>query len=228
MAITSGYYERLKNDGEDLPKRPSLFHYFLESTKLPSEAAWIISSKGKLDILAQTRDKDYQKIKPKTFCGIDGKGGGYANDDRTEPYIEQILFQKHPRLVLINLLEVDVNGHAKNWEGYLNGIRKTDAYASRLWSLIQNDSIYKDKTTLFITNDHGRHLDNKKSGFAEHGDGCEGYRHISLLALGPDFEKGKIVQEKYEMIDIAPTIAKMLNFEMPTAKGKPIYDLLKP
>jgi phosphopentomutase len=94
--------------------------------------------------------------------------------------------------------------------------------------MIQSNPILKDKTTLFITNDHGRHLDGKKTGFVSHGDNCSGCRHISLLALGPDIEKGKKVDTEAELIDISKTISKMMHFEMPTSNGRFLNELFIP
>lgn len=83
----------------------------------------------------------------------------------------------------------------------------------------------KDRTTLFITNDHGRHLDGHKNGFINHGDGCEGCRHIALLAMGPDFKKDVVIGNQGEMIDISKTISRMMGFDMPTSKGRLLNEL---
>jgi arylsulfatase A-like enzyme len=86
--------------------------------------------------------------------------------------------------------------------------------------------VYRNKTTLFITNDHGRHLDGVKNGFVNHGDNCEGCRRIYLVAIGPDFKANTVVKHPYELIDISKTIAHMLNFSIPTSEGKVIKELV--
>jgi phosphopentomutase len=91
--------------------------------------------------------------------------------------------------------------------------------------MIQADPLYKDKTTLIITNDHGRHIDNVADGFVSHGDGCDGCRHIEFLAVGPDFKKGIGFDIPYEQTDISQTVAKLLNFKMDYGKGKLITDI---
>ncbi len=96
---------------------------------------------------------------------------------------------------------------------------------NQIWQTIQSDPEMKDQTTLLITNDHGRHLDGRKDGFVSHGDKCEGCRHISLLALGPDFQKDLIINTPAEMIDISATIAEMLGFLMPTSRGRVLTEL---
>jgi hypothetical protein len=227
-AIATGVYQRLKNNGEELPKNPSMFQYFLKEKGLDSTNAWVIASKGKLNVLGNTGDRKWKNVHtPSLYCGVNGAGMGYAGDNDTWKAAQNILTKYHPKLVLINLLEVDVKGHQNKWEEYLVALKNTDQKALELWNFIQSDSIYKDKTTLFITNDHGRHPDGHKDGFVSHGDNCEGCRSIYLIALGPDFKKNVQLPNAYEQLDISKTIAQMLNFEFPVSKGEVMWDLFK-
>ncbi len=225
-AISTGRYHRLSNDGTQLPKYPSMFQQFLAQKNLPAEQAWIIASKGKLNVIGQTRDKKWKdKHLPMTYCGPGGNNAGYGYDAETYEKSIEILKKHHPKLVLINMLDVDSWAHANNWERYIKGIRDTDKLAYDMWNFIQSDSVYKDKTAMFITNDHGRHLDGVKNGFVSHGGGCEGCRRMTLIALGPDFKQNYLCTKQYEQIDISATIAKILEFEVPHSKGKFMSDL---
>ncbi len=225
-AITTGVYQRINNSGLELPNNPSYFQFFLKEKGYDSTKAWVIASKGKLDILTNTKSNNWKNLnRPSAYCGVGGKGLGYAEDQNTWSAAKSILTKHHPYLALINVLEVDVQGHASNWEGYLEGIRKTDKIAYELWDFIQHDSIYKDKTALFITNDHGRHKKGHKSGFINHGDCCEGCRSIYLLALGPDFKNNKRIDDRYEQIDISKTIAVIMGFQDPISKGEFMVNL---
>jgi arylsulfatase A-like enzyme len=125
----------------------------------------------------------------------------------------------HPHAVIVNCAETDILGHANKWEQYLSAIREVDSLIWVLWKYIQSDSIYKNTTTLFVTNDHGRH-DNEHGGFKSHGDSCEGCRHIMLLALGPQFKRGAEIMEAACQIDIAPTAAELLDITFPTVPGR--------
>ncbi len=226
-AITTGRYQRVENSGLEAPKYPSIFQYYMRYQKRNYNDAWIITSKGKLDILANSTHKDWRNNNlARTWCGPEGEGYGYGNDPYTMQVVDSVIRNFHPRLMLVNLLDVDVHGHAKNWDGYIKGIRTTDQQALDLWNMIQKDSIYRDKTALFITNDHGRHCDGHKDGFVSHGGGCSCCRKISLVALGPDFQKGKVVSDPYELIDITATSAKILGLNMPLSKGQFIRPLL--
>ena len=145
----------------------------------------------------------------------------YGPDRETMVKVKETLSSATPpHLMLVNLLGVDVNGHGNDWKKYLDNIKYTDAYALEIWNGIQANPLLKDKTTLFITNDHGRHTEGHKNGFVNHGDGCDGCRHISLLVLGPDIPKNREINTEAEMIDIPVTIAKMMRLDFPTAKGR--------
>ena len=130
-------------------------------------------------------------------------------------------------MVLINFQEPDHSGHAMDWKGYLEGLKKSDEYAFRIWEFLNTNENYKGTTTVFITNDHGRHLPGHKDGFISHGDECEGCKHINLFASGPDFKKGIITNAKRGQIDIPATIIELLHLNLPTAKGNLLEELFE-
>lgn len=225
-AITTGYYQSISNAGEQLPKKPSIFQYFLKASGVPKTDAWIISSKGKLEILANTKDKHWwNEYTPMSYCGENGNSVCYTGDELTWEFIDTLYKNYPPKLSLINLLSVDVAAHQNDWYGYVDAIKYCDRKALALWELIQSNPMTKDQTTLFITNDHGRHLDGIKDGFISHGDGCEGCRHIMLLAMGPDFKENVTIDKPAEMIDISKTIGELLHFQVPTSNGRVLTEL---
>lgn len=225
-AITTGIYQSIDNGGKQLPKNPSMFQYFLKEKKVDKTQAWVISSKGKLQVLANTKHKKWwNQFTPSVWCGLNGNGADYGSDAKTWEKIQEIFNNHAPTLSLINLLEVDVKGHQNDWEGYKKALVKTDEIAYKFWNFIQSHPKMKDKTTLFITNDHGRHLDGVKDAFVSHGDKCMGCKHIYLLAMGPDFQKNKVIEKEGELIDISKTISYMLNFSMPTTKGRILEEM---
>ncbi|WP_197464034.1 alkaline phosphatase family protein [Rufibacter sp. DG15C] len=225
VALTTGNYQYLSNNGSQIPNHPSVFHYYLQHTKEPATQAWIITSKDKLEILAKTESTEpAAQFAPSTNCGNNGLGTGYREDAVTLRKAKEILTMHHPKLVLINLKEPDSQAHAEQWVGYLKAIRQSDTYAYDLWKWLQQDSVYKNNTTLIITNDHGRHNGN---GYNEHGDLCEGCRHISLLMLGPDVKQGFTPTIARSQVDVAATIAELLNFPIPKRDGEPMLELLR-
>ncbi len=227
-AITTGVYQSISNGGKQLPKNPNIFQYYLKEKGRDKTDAYIISSKGKLEVLANTKNKKWwNSYMPMTYCGVKGQSTEYSPDPPTMNKVYETLGENPPHLMLINLLAVDSYGHSNNWPQYLASIRKCDSYADELWGFIQNHPKLKDKTALLITNDHGRHLDGHKDGFVNHGDKCEGCKHISLLALGPDFKRNQVISTEGELIDISKTISHILKFQMPSSRGRILNELFQ-
>lgn len=228
-AIINGRYENINNGIPEYPQYPSLMQCWLQNNGEDSTAAWILASKDKLVALADCKDETWAgKHRPSTDCGIDGAGygSGYRNDQETFDRSIEVLNTYHPNLMLINFKEPDVSGHANNWINYVKGIEDTDRYVGELWNYIRHSSHYKDKTALVVTNDHGRHLDGVADGFKSHGDDCEGCRHINFFAAGPDFKQGYVSDQPREIIDIAATLAKILQVELPYNEGEVMEELL--
>jgi predicted AlkP superfamily pyrophosphatase or phosphodiesterase len=227
-AITTGFYQEIDNHGKELPAHAGIFQRYLAASAAPATDAWLVTSKDKLDILADTTDPAWAgKHRPSTDCGKDGKGGGsgYRDDPDTVTRVLAVLDEHHPHLMLVNLRDPDSRGHANDWPGYLQGIRDTDAGVGRIWDHLQADATYAGRTVLFVTNDHGRHPDGHKDGFVNHGDDCPGCHKIELLAMGPGFAPGAVVAEHHHQIDIAVTVARILGFELPGSAGRVLGEI---
>lgn len=133
----------------------------------------------------------------------------------------------HPQLAVIYLADVDAAGHSGNWNNYTRKITIADSIVGMIWDFIQTDSIYQNKTTMLVTNDHGRHLDGILNGFVSHGDGCWGCRRIQLLAIGSGVRKG-ISNIKRKITDITKTIGALLNYNSIFSTGEAMSEILKP
>ena len=140
--------------------------------------------------------------------------------------ILKILPEQKPHLVLINFKEPDFQGHAKNYFKYILGIQSTDELAAKLWTWIQSQWFTGSWTALFITNDHGRHAEGHLNGYVSHGDDCPSCHHIALLAMGPDFKKGAVIDTHRGQIDVAETAAEILGVKLPASKGTLLTELL--
>lgn len=138
-----------------------------------------------------------------------------------------VLATYRPKFSVIYLADVDAAGHSGNWQNYIRKIQIADSIVGLLWDFIQSDPILKNRTTLFVTNDHGRHLDDVSSGFVSHGDGCWGCRRIQLLALGSTIKKG-ISKIKRKITDITPTFGSILNYNSIFSTGSSMNEILKP
>ncbi len=135
---------------------------------------------------------------------------------------EQIISTLAPHFLLMYLADVDHEGHSGDWDAYTESISTADFLVGELWDVLQADSAYAGKTTMLVTNDHGRH----DYDFRGHGDDCEGCRHIQLLAVGPDIQSGLQSDVSRTIPDIAPTIGELLGFTTPQATGEVMLELL--
>ncbi len=222
--ITTGTYQNIPNDGKELPSQPGLFQQFLKISKKPSSACWLITSKDKLFILGNSSSSDWMdKYPPSMRCGQNGDGtGGYCDDSITHSFVLEKLTNDHPSIMLVNYKDPDSMGHANNWEGYLAAIDQVDGYVNEIWQAVQSDAVLKETTTLFIVNDHGRHT----TDFTSHGDACEGCTHVMFIALGSGIRTNYGNGITHEQIDLAPTVAMLLKFPMPTVQGHVMKDIL--
>ncbi len=226
VALTTGKYQRIKNNGEVLPRKPSIFQYYLKETGKPKKSAYVVTSKDKLAVLTNCKDKKFHdQFRPAQDCGINGLSSGYRADRLTHARVLEILEEDQPNLMLVNFQYPDSWGHAGNRERYLEGIEEVDNYIYSIFNYIDTNEHYKGKTTIFVTNDHGRHLDGHKNGYVSHGDGCEGCRHINFFAFGPDFKSGVVMNAGRDQIDIPVTIAYLLGFDLPCSKGEVMEEL---
>lgn len=224
--IACGAYQDILNDGTELPYLPTIFQYYRQQLAAPSNSAWVITSKDKLVILANSSASGWNNLyQPKFNCGVNGLGGGgYREDYLTHAVALAALTNDRPAIMLINYKGPDSMGHANNWGGYLAAIKEVDGYAADLWATAQADPVLKDTTIIFITNDHGRHT----SDFTSHGDACEGCRHLLCVVVGPGFKTNQISGVRGTQPDIAKTAADLLGIALPTATGRVMQELYQP
>ncbi len=219
--LSRGIYEKMENTGKEYPEYPSYLQHWLYQTQNNPNKAWIIGSKTKLHILGNCTNSDWSNS---YLPAIDSKN---RDDDETINKVREIVDLHHPNLIFINLRGPDFGGHARNWELYRAGIKQTDSLLNEIYNLINSDTVYAGKTTLIMTNDHGRHLDGIQDGFINHGDLCEGCRHINFFAWGPDFKTGELLNTPRQQIDIVPTVCYLMGFKMNQSQGKVMTELFK-
>ncbi len=75
---------------------------------------------------------------------------------------------RKPKVLYISYGETDEWAHAGHYRSYLDAAHQVDAWINQIWTFVQSDPQYKNKTTLLITVDHGRG-DIKKEEWTSHG-----------------------------------------------------------
>ncbi|MBI5369451.1 MAG: twin-arginine translocation signal domain-containing protein [Planctomycetes bacterium] len=112
-----------------------------------------------------------------------------------------------------------------SFNGYVDVIRRNDDEIGKLYDAIQADPDLKDKTAIFVMPEFGRDKDLNQRNGLDHGDSSEDLTKISLIAIGPDFKKGKTIETKYESIDICPTMAHLFGVKPELSRAKVMTDV---
>lgn len=118
----------------------------------------------------------------------------------------------HPAVVFMGFDDTDARAHAGEYDRYLEAAHRFDNWMATLWQYIQQDSVYRNQTTLLITTDHGRGTGRK---WRDHNRLVQGSDAIWLAAIGPDtpalgeVSGGKRVYQA----QVAQTIAGLLGYD---------------
>lgn len=215
-SILTGKYQYISNDGLERPHTPTIFEYYRKEKDAPIEDCYVVLGKDKLDILGHSDHPDYSCP---YRASVKYSNSEYDDKITLDNFIS-VIKSFRPHLVIVNFAQTDHAGHSGVWSDYINSIRNADSLIYELWNTLQSDTSYNGRTTMIITGDHGRHLDNIKDGFKSHGDSCEGCRHVITMILGPDTPRGYVDSSKITQIDIAPTIGRLLKFVPVYSEGK--------
>ena len=225
-ALTTGEYQAINNTGAEYPKNPGIFQHYIKKHPEEKDLVWLITSKDKLQVLSDCKDSKWKgKFIASTDCGINGLGTGYRHDSITFQRVMYALKVRKPKVLFINFREPDFSGHKGDWNGYIRGIQQTDSMVHEIWKFIENDPTYKDQTTMFVTNDHGRHSNGVSDGYISHGCTCEGCKRIHLWSFGPDFKQGVFLSQPAELIDVNATIGELLQLHTLKSTGRVLTEL---
>lgn len=97
-----------------------------------------------------------------------------------------------PKVLYIAYGETDEWAHGRKYRSYLDAANQVDAWIKQIWDYVQSDPQYRNKTSLFISTDHGRG-DKTKSEWTSHGSDVGGADEIWFAVMGPGIKaKGEI------------------------------------
>ncbi|MEY3436236.1 MAG: hypothetical protein RL335_692 [Bacteroidota bacterium] len=116
-----------------------------------------------------------------------------------------------PKVLYISYGETDEWAHHGYYRSYLDAAHQVDQWVNNIWSFVQHDPVYRNKTALIFTTDHGRG-DIKKTQWTDHGQSVADASEIWLAIMAPGLTgKGEIkVKEQWYQKQIAQTIASIL------------------
>jgi arylsulfatase A-like enzyme len=66
----------------------------------------------------------------------------------------------------------------------------------------------------------GRDRDLNSRRGLDHGDGSDELNYVGGLAWGPDFARGRVVQDAVQTVDVTPTICGLFGTRAQRSKGK--------
>jgi len=152
--------------------------------------------------------------------------GGECLDVFTHYGAMEYLKTKKPSVLYIAYGETDEWAHSGQYRSYLDAAQQVDKWIKEIWNFIQTDPKYKNKTTLFITTDHGRGDINKKE-WTDHGSKTAGSNEIWFAVIGPDIDaRGEMKENiQYYQQQFAQTFAMLLGYQFKAAH--PIADEIK-
>jgi hypothetical protein len=140
--------------------------------------------------------------------------------------LDAVLDAHPPRLTLVNLHQVDRDGHHGGEDDYKDDVQEIDGLVASFWNRLQaRHPEYVANLLLIVTADHGRHRNDEPDSWHNHGDACDGCREVPLLLLGVA-HPGEELTHTVSNLDLAPTIAAHLGFDLPWGEGLPLDDVV--
>ena len=123
----------------------------------------------------------------------------------------EYLKEKKPRVLYIAYGETDEWAHAGRYKDYLDAAKNVDTWIGDIWNYIQSDPVYKDKTAILITSDHGRG-DAIKEQWTGHGSRVEGSNELWFAVIGAGIPAKGEVSTSIQLYQkqFAQTIASLL------------------
>lgn len=104
---------------------------------------------------------------------------------------------------------IDYIGHEKGWcgEDYQNQIKEIDQYIRKIITNLQEKGLLEN-TYILLTSDHGASV-----GAYNHGEQNDENLLIPFFAMGPEIKKNHEIVNSVYLIDIAPTVVKMMSLK---------------
>jgi hypothetical protein len=138
------------------------------------------------------------------------------------------LARQRPRVVYIALDETDDWAHARRYDRVLETLHRTDEWLQELWTALDANPRYRDRTALLITTDHGRGRTAKD--WHDHGSKVEGAQDVwQAYAVPGVTRRGEWRDGTLRQSQVASTLARWLGADFNAARpdaAPPIADVL--
>jgi Metalloenzyme superfamily len=142
----------------------------------------------------------------------------------------EYLKKNKPKVLYISYGETDEWAHAGHYKSYLEAAHQFDDWLHDIWNYVQSDPQYKNKTSLFITVDHGRG-DLNKDQWTDHGSNIPDAHEIWFAVMGPDTPARGELKNGMQLYQkqFAQTIASMLGLHFTASHpvAEPISSVIR-
>ena len=124
-----------------------------------------------------------------------------------------------PRLMMVNFQDPDyVHWGIKSH--YTRGVTIVDEGLRRIHEATEADEFYRGRTAFVVVPDCGRDTNPMVPCPFQHHFNSRSAHEIFALAVGPGFDRGKVVDKRVGQNAVAATVAGLMDFPMPfAAKG---------
>lgn len=123
------------------------------------------------------------------------------------------LRQQRPKVLYIAYGDTDEFAHHAHYKFYIEAIRQFDAFIAAVWTWVQRQPEYRNRTTLLITTDHGRgHTD--QAPWTDHGQAVPGASQTWFMLAGPRVKPGGEIKTpgSFRAEQFAQTVARLTGF----------------
>lgn len=173
------------------------------------------------DAESQARVEEY--ILGELSRGTSDITGAAAGDRKALRLARNLLSLFKPKVIGVVLQNADT-AHG-SFNGYVEVIRRNDAAIGELMEAIREDDELRETTAVFVLPEFGRDQDLNARRGLDHGDGSDDLRYVSGVAWGPDFRRGKVVEEDQRVSDITTTVCELFGAEAKYARGRSLRGL---
>lgn len=225
--IFTGYYDSAVNSN-DYPDNPNsnVLEFINKQPDFQGEVVTFSSWDAVARILNRNRNKMLvnvyrENVEGKSLSSLqkeanlwqhtlpDVFGKGERLDAATYALAKAYLIANHPRILYIDLGDNDDFAHAGEYGDYLDAAHYADAMFKDIWTTLQEDPFYKDKTDLLIFPDHGRGIG---PDWTSHGSKVPQSDEAYLITMGPGIASKGLVKTPGQIYQVqyAQTIAALL------------------
>ena len=154
-------------------------------------------------------------------------------DARGFALIPEILKAFKPKILIFHQVGHDIahgnGGYPRVESGYSEYqqvCKNTDEQIGKIFDFVNSDPYFSRTTTILVRPEFGRDDEVTKYGELHHSTGFYQAHHSAEIWWGPDIRIG-VNQNLKNRLDVAPTIARMFNVDMPSALGRVRTELFK-